>query len=238
MLACIDSQRKRSIALFVLPFIFACGKATDRSPLALAAELGDLSKVQHQVDEGADIGAKDGKSLDALAYAIINEYAKVVEYLLIRGANANTENSSGITATIIAATVGRLAIIESLHQHGADANRATEDGVTPLMAAAASGNEETAALLLSYRADPCIRDKNRLTARQIADEWRGIDETSRVISGNRKLAELNCVGESDDKITTPGCFRRIIPHFLHPIALDFRSSARVRSFDHRVATWI
>ncbi|WP_027800101.1 ankyrin repeat domain-containing protein [Paraburkholderia dilworthii] len=187
--------RGRFAVLSVLPVLFvlfACAKAPERSALALAAEHGDLSKVQQQVNEGADISAKDDKGLDALSYAIINERRQVAEYLLTRGANANTENDSGITALIIAATVGDLAIVESLHQHGAEINRGTKDGITPLMAAVASDNQETAELLLSYGADPCMRDKNHLTARQTADQWRGSEETSRVISRNKKLARLNC----------------------------------------------
>ncbi|WP_251031825.1 ankyrin repeat domain-containing protein [Paraburkholderia strydomiana] len=181
----------------MLPFLFvlsACAKAPERSPLGLAAEQGDLAKVQQQVNDGADISAKDDKGLDALCYAIINERPKVVEYLVARGANANTENGSGITAMIIAATVGDLAIVDALHKHGADINRATKDGITPLMAAAASDNTETAALLLSYGADPCMRDKNHLTARQTADQWRGIAETARVIRRNKALAALDCTG--------------------------------------------
>ncbi|HEY2022423.1 ankyrin repeat domain-containing protein [Paraburkholderia sp.] len=187
--------RKRSLALSVLPVLFvlcACAKSPETSPLALAAEHGDLSKVQQLVQEGADISAKDTKGLDALSYAIINERPEVVSYLLTRGANANTENGSGITALIIAATVGDLAIVETLYEYGVEINRATKDGITPLMAAVASDNAETAALLLSYGADPCMTDKNHLTARQTADEWLGIHETSRVINRNKKLAKLNC----------------------------------------------
>ncbi|WP_020071547.1 ankyrin repeat domain-containing protein [Paraburkholderia caledonica] len=189
--------RQRSVVFSVLPVLFvlfACSKAPERSPLTFAAEHGDLSRVQQLVNAGVNVSAKDDKGLDALSYAIINERPEVVEYLLKHGANANTENGSGITALVIAATVGDFAIIRTLHQHGAEINRATRDGVTPLMAAAASDNSQTAALLLSYGADPCMRDKNRLTARQIADQWRGIEETSRVISRNKKLESLNCPG--------------------------------------------
>ena len=67
--------RERSVVLSLLPVLFvlfACAKAPARSPLALAAEHGDLSKVQQQLNEGADISAKDDKGLDALSYAFIN----------------------------------------------------------------------------------------------------------------------------------------------------------------------
>lgn len=189
--------RQRSVVFSLLPVLFvlfACSKAPERSPLTLAAKHGDLSKVQQLVNAGVNVSAKDDKGLDALSYAIINERPEVVEYLLKHGANANTENGSGITALVIAATVGDFAIIKTLHQHGAEINRATRDGVTPLMAAAASDDSQTAALLLSYGADPCMRDKNRLTARQIADQWRGSEETSRVISRNKQLERRNCAG--------------------------------------------
>ncbi|WP_250487044.1 ankyrin repeat domain-containing protein [Caballeronia sp. GaOx3] len=187
---------KRAVIMWLLPalfLLFACAKTPERSPIALAAERGDLSKVQQEVNRGADISAKDVKGLDALSIAIINVRPEIVAYLLSHGANANTENGGGITALILAATVGDLAIVETLHQHHAEVNRATKDGITPLMAAVASDNQETAELLLSYGADPCIRDKNHLTARQLADQWCGIEETSREIKRHMKLAKLNCV---------------------------------------------
>lgn len=195
MLTYNKTIRKRFVVLSALPvltLLFACAKAPERSTLAVAAEYGDLSKVQEQVDQGADINSKDDKGLDPLSYAISNERPKVVEYLLTRGANANTETGSGITALIIAATIGDLAIVKTLHQHGGDINRATNEGITPLMAAAASDNPETAELLLSYGADPCMRDKSGLTARQTADQWLGTEGTSRLIGRSKTLANLNC----------------------------------------------
>ncbi|AXF18923.1 ankyrin repeat domain-containing protein [Paraburkholderia caledonica] len=186
------SERGVFSMLPVLFLLFACTKAPERPPLSLAAEHGDLPGVQHQLNEGADIGAKDDTGLDALSYAVINEHPEVVQYLLIRGADANTTNVSGITPMIIAATVGDLAIVQTLQQHGAAVNQATRDGITPLMAAVASDNWQTAELLLSYGADPCMRDRHSLTARQTADQWHGRQETSRVIGRNRSLALLNC----------------------------------------------
>lgn len=176
----------------VLFVLFACARAPERPPLSLAAEHGDLPGIQQQLNEGADIRAKDDTGLDALSYAVVNEHPEVVQYLLIRGADANTTTVSGITPMIIAATVGDLAIVQTLHQHGAAVNQATRDGITPLMAAVASDNWQTAELLLAYGADPCIIDRNSLTARQTADQWRGMQETSRVIGRNKNLARLNC----------------------------------------------
>jgi ankyrin repeat protein len=186
--------RKRFI-LFVILNLFtlsACVKNPEKTALSLASEQGDLPKIQHLVQQGVDISAKDGRGLDALSYAIANEHPEVVAYLLNHGASANTEDDRGITALIISATVGNNEIVKNLHEHGAQVNRATHDGITPLMAAAGSDNHDTVILLLSYGADPCSRDKNQLTARQTAEQWRGVLETSRAISRNKKLEQLNC----------------------------------------------
>jgi ankyrin repeat protein len=190
--------RRRFEILFVAPILFAlcaCMKAPPIAALSLASEQGDLSKVQQLVQQGADISEKDGRGLDALSYAIINEHPEVVSYLLRHGANANTESDRGITALIISATVGNDEIVEALHEHGAQINQAAHDGVTPLMAAAGSNNQDTVILLLSYGADPCSRDRNHLTARQTAEQWRGVLETSRIIASNKKLEQLNCEKE-------------------------------------------
>ena len=186
--------RKRFI-LFVILNLFAlsaCVKIPEKTALSLASEQGDLPKIQHLIQQGVDISAKDGSGLDALSYAIMNEHPEVVAYLLNHGASANTEDDRGITALIISATVGNNEIVKNLHEHGAQVNRATHDGITPLMAAAGSDNHDTVILLLSYGADPCSRDKNQLTARQTAEQWRGVLETSRAISRNKKLEQLNC----------------------------------------------
>ncbi|SAL27717.1 ankyrin repeat domain-containing protein [Caballeronia humi] len=185
----------RSIILFLVPILIAlsaCVKTPEKTALSLASEKGEISNIQQLVQHGADISAKDGRGLDALSYAIINEHPEVVSYLLKHGADANSANGSGITALIISATVGNNEIVKNLHEHGAQVNRATHDGITPLMAAAGSNNQDTIILLLSYGADPCSRDKNNLTARQTAEQWRGALETSRIISSNKKLEQLNC----------------------------------------------
>ncbi|TCK33767.1 ankyrin repeat protein [Paraburkholderia sp. BL8N3] len=187
--------RRQPRFLFVVPILFSlssCVKAPDKSALALASEDGNLFKVQQLVQQGADIGAKDGRGLDALSYAVINERPEVVSYLLRHGASANAEDGKGITALIISATVGNNGIVEDLYKHGAEVNQAAHDGITPLMAAAGSDNQDTVALLLSYGADPCITDKNHLNARQTAEQWRGVLETSRIMSSNKKLERLNC----------------------------------------------
>jgi ankyrin repeat protein len=195
-----NSSRKCLVLTLILSTVLlsACTDNSGKTPLMKAAAAGNLLQTQLLIQQRANISVRDKMDLDALSYAIMAERPVVVRYLLAHGANANSANADGTTVLMIAARVGDTDVVKMLHDHGAIVSQANHDGVTPLMAAAGGDNHDTLVLLLSYGADPCSKDKNQRTARQIAELWWGAHETAVAINKDKRLAGINCVKETHE----------------------------------------
>ena len=136
--------------------------------LFVAAEDGDLGRVQAALAAGAriDIAAKGG--WEALMYAVYRGDPAIVQLLIQRGANPNRpEDMLGS---------------RSVEPCAADDSRGSvsTDGRTPLMTAAVSGNAEVVRMLLEAGADPLLRDAEGETARDWA-EWANKPETAALL---------------------------------------------------------
>lgn len=98
-----------------------------------------------------------------------------VNFLLQRGEDPNVLNSHGETAIHVAALHGRWKIIKLLLLSGANINARVESdgsGETPLIVAAGEGNLDVVELLLYFRADRTICDRNGNSALHTA-AWHG-----------------------------------------------------------------
>lgn len=71
--------------------------------------------------------------------------------LLVRGADVNASNESGVTPLMVAAFHGRLEMVRALTDHGADLNATDHDGFTAVMLAEHGGHEEIVRTLLARR---------------------------------------------------------------------------------------
>jgi hypothetical protein len=132
--------------------------------LFVAAEDGDLQRVQAALAAGAriDIAAQGG--WEALMYAVSRGDPAIVQLLIQRGANPNRrEDMMGSRC---------------LDPCVADTCRGwvSTDGRTPLMTAAVSGHAEVVHVLLEAGAEPLLHDAEGKTARDWA-EWANEPET-------------------------------------------------------------
>jgi len=132
--------------------------------LFVAAEAGDLGRVQAALAAGAriDIAAKGG--WEALMYAVNRGDPAIVQLLIQRGANPDQREDM----------LGS----RSVEPCAADDSRGSisTDGRTPLMTAAVGGYTEVVRVLLEAGADPLLHDAEGKTARDWA-EWANKPET-------------------------------------------------------------
>ncbi|MCH5283516.1 MAG: ankyrin repeat domain-containing protein [Treponema sp.] len=103
-----------------------------------------------------------------LFFAMENDYKKLVELLIEKGANIECRGKYENTPLLIAAHDGNLALVSLLVEHGANIECENEDKFTPLSAAAAKGSLDTVSFLLEKGANVEHEDKNGSTPLEYA----------------------------------------------------------------------
>lgn len=143
-----------------------------KTPLALAAEKGQLRVVRFLLEKGAEPRSLASTMGSALHYAAIAGHKAIVELLLERGAPVDAAPASRATALHWAAANGFRGIAEVLLDHGADPNVVgftdTDFPCTPLGAAVSAGRTAVVELLLAHDANPNRCRENDLPALALA----------------------------------------------------------------------
>lgn len=154
----------RSIRLLV-PFaatVVLAAASTARfaaSPIADAAERGDLATVKKLVAQGVSVNAAQGDGMTALHWAADRGDSALTAVLLRAKANVRATTRIGAyTPLHIAARSGSPAVVRALLAAGSDVKTTTASGATALHFAAAAGNPDVVAALLEKGADPNARE--------------------------------------------------------------------------------
>ncbi|HJZ75819.1 MAG TPA: ankyrin repeat domain-containing protein [Vicinamibacterales bacterium] len=143
-----------TILMIIVPCICVM-RAAERSPVADAAERGDVAAVRALIQQAADVSAARADGMTALHFAAQRNDAELAALLLTAGANVRaTTRLGGYTPLHLASQSGATAVIKALAGAGADINARTTTGATPLMFAAASGAADAVAMLVELSADP------------------------------------------------------------------------------------
>jgi ankyrin repeat protein len=96
--------------------------------------------------------------------------AITIDLLIDYGANPNETLKNGYSTLMMAASFGSYEVLRCLLKHGASVKQSRKvDGITALMLAAFNGQTEKVKLLLNYKADKNIKDKNGHTALYYVD---------------------------------------------------------------------
>src|SRR5262252_7017216 len=169
----IGIMRTRTIVATSMMIIVPCicvMRAADRSPIADAAERGDLAAVRALIKQAVDASAARADGMAALHIAAQRNDAELATLLLTAGANVRaTTRLGGYTPLHLASKAGATAVIKVLAGAGADVDARTTTGATPLMFAAASGSPDAVSLLVELSADPnAIESANGQTALMFA----------------------------------------------------------------------
>lgn len=102
------------------------------TPLHFAAGFGRRDVVEHLLQNGANVHAKDDGGLIPLHNACSFGHAEVVQLLLKHGADPNARDNWNYTPLHEAAIKGKVDVCIVLLQHGADASIRNTDGKIPL----------------------------------------------------------------------------------------------------------
>jgi ankyrin repeat protein len=87
--------------------------------------------------------------------------AKTIDLLIKFGANPKDTLENGYSILMMAASFGSIEVLERLLKHGADVKQTRKvDGITALMLAAFTGQTQKVQMLLNYKADKNVKDKN------------------------------------------------------------------------------
>jgi uncharacterized protein len=137
-------------------FVSAAGSGT---PVADAAQAGDLATVRSQLQQKTDANRAQADGMTALHWAATNGDLAMTQLLLNAGANPSAQTRLGaITPLFIAAKNGSAPLMEALLKAGADANSIDGTGATPLMIAAGSGSVDALQVLLAHGAQVNAKD--------------------------------------------------------------------------------
>nr|NP_001262939.1 uncharacterized protein Dmel_CG11168, isoform D [Drosophila melanogaster]NP_651311.2 uncharacterized protein Dmel_CG11168, isoform A [Drosophila melanogaster]AAF56367.1 uncharacterized protein Dmel_CG11168, isoform A [Drosophila melanogaster]AGB96319.1 uncharacterized protein Dmel_CG11168, isoform D [Drosophila melanogaster] len=120
------------------------------------------------------INCQDMNGYTSLHHACLNGHSNIVRLLLSHNALLDVPDIRGSTPLFLAAWAGHQDIVKMLLMHsptGANPNAQTIENETPLHSGAQHGHNAVVAILLSYGADPAIRNNSFQTALDLAAQF-------------------------------------------------------------------
>ncbi|KAL8450876.1 hypothetical protein Emag_002982 [Eimeria magna] len=145
------------------------GDKSGKTPLFVAASLGNLAAVELLIDKGALVNAEAEGGGTPLHEAVYAGKTDAVKLLLAHGATVNKVSSLGTPVQIAAVTL-QLEILKLLLEAGADPNMLAQQALSAaspfppaLILAASKGATDAVKLLLENGADPDCTDSEGFT---------------------------------------------------------------------------
>jgi len=162
-----DITRVALAALLAFTLAGATGETTaparasvDRkltADLLTACEAGDVTRIAHLIDLGADPNAQDEAGYTCVFGALEGGSAELVQLLARHGADLNHLNKKGFSALGLAVAAGDEKVAAALVAAGAKVDQRQSLGFTPLHLAASTGQVSMAKRLLDAGAAPDAR---------------------------------------------------------------------------------
>ncbi len=154
MVSTRTETRRHASMIGALGLLVLLSAASADSPVADAAERGDIEMVRSLLKSGADVNAAQGDGMTALHWAALRDDADMAATLVYAGANLEaTTRLGGNTPLHLASRQANTIAIEALLEAGSDVNAFTNTGVRALHLAAAAGDQNAVAVLLFYGAE-------------------------------------------------------------------------------------
>ena len=176
------------------------GFAANQSPIADAAEQGNLALVRTLVQQHANVNAAQADGMTALHWAAMRDDAALAQILIDAKAVLDPATRLGAyTPLYLAAKNGNASVAEVLLKAGADMNHTSATGATVLMVAAASGSTRTV--------DALIAKEVNVNAREAAHGQTALMFAAAANRGDviRLLIKHGADPEAISKPMDPGC---------------------------------
>ena len=172
----------RGASITALSLLVFAGATPDESPVADAAQQGDLEAVRALLQQGADPNAAQADGLTGLHWAALNDELGIAEILLYAGATVNpVTRVGGYTPLHLASQSGHDGVVRTLLEAGAEANGYTTTGVTALHFAAQADAAEAIVALVEHGADVNARDAFLNRTPLMFASYRGALEATRAL---------------------------------------------------------
>lgn len=171
-------------SITALSLMVLAGANPYESPVADAAQLGDLEAVRTLLQQGADPNAAQSDGLTGLHWAALNDKLGIVEILLYAGATVSPiTRVGGYTPLHLASQSGHGEVARALLEAGADANAYTSTGVSSLHFAAQADAAEAIRALIEHGAEVDARDSFSSRTPLMFAANRGALEATQVLVG-------------------------------------------------------
>ncbi|KAH7041469.1 uncharacterized protein B0I36DRAFT_371660 [Microdochium trichocladiopsis] len=145
LLAALATQSFQVVRLFLDAF-----RASGRTPLSLAAEIGNLLIAHLLIESGATLDLADHNGRTPLSFAVARGVSSIARLLIESGARLDLADHNGRTPLSLAAGSGDSLIMQHLIEGGASLDLADHNGRTPLSFAAEIVDVGIVQLLLRY----------------------------------------------------------------------------------------
>ena len=185
----------RSASLLALSLTVLAGATPNESPVADAAQQGDVEAVRALLQQGADPNAAQADGLTALHWAALNDKLGIAKIVLYAGATVSpVTRVGGYTPLHLASRSGHAEVVRALLEAGAEANAYTTTGVTALHFAAEADDAEAVYALTEHGADVNAKDafSNR-TPTMFASVRNALKATGALIEAGADLSATTAV---------------------------------------------
>lgn len=162
------------------------GAVMNISSIHVAAQVGDLAKVNAFLEDGNDINAGDDRGFTPLHYAIQGGHKEVAEFLIAKGADINGKDKWGYTPLYWAIWNEDKEIVRLLVAKGVYVNFTPENDYPPLHYAVWNKDIDLAKLLVANGAKFDFKDQDGWTAFRYA-----------VSQANREMVEFFVSKDAD-----------------------------------------
>ncbi|CAD6579436.1 MAG: palmitoyltransferase akr1 [Tremellales sp. Tagirdzhanova-0007] len=176
----------------------AVGGDLKATPLQWAARNGHLYMVHLLLSRGADPNIQDAQGYNTLQLITHSSAVMPLLYMLHQPVAIDEKDTDGHTPLMWAAYQGDAISVDLLLRHGASVHTIDNAGMTPLHWAAVKGSKQCIRHLVEAGADLFIKEEQGKTARDMAEELkglvpysRGLNEAGYSVDGVRAIGRLS-----------------------------------------------
>ena len=144
-------------------FKTSCRDSNGRTPLHLAAEIGNIMAIDMLLRFGGEINQCD-ENLQTPAYIVAKNCRSALINLIEHGADINISDMRGRTPLYVSLEKKFVFATKILVKYGSNVHLADREGITPLHLASRLGNSDVVSLLIKGKADPNAADEKGCTS--------------------------------------------------------------------------